>query len=277
MAKAKLTKKEIAEKLGVSVSSLYYKAKKPVEDLEVKAQIEAVLTENPTYGHKRLALALKLNKKRILRVMKKFNIKPYKRRSKNPKKPEDYKKPETKFKNLIENICPVKPNFIWVTDFTYIKYQGKFFYLATLMDLYTREIVGFNISRYHNQELVTGAIEDALSKHKRPEILHSDQGSEYDSKAYENICNQLGIKISMSRKSSPWENGFQESFYSHFKLELADQNRFEEYGQLLEEIYRILNYYNTKRIHTALKISPKQFKEKYFTNLNIINSQKILI
>lgn len=69
MAKTKLTKKEIAKQLGVSVSSLYYKPLKPTEDLEVKAQIEAVLTENPTYGHKRLAMALKLNKKRILRVM----------------------------------------------------------------------------------------------------------------------------------------------------------------------------------------------------------------
>lgn len=66
------------------------------------------------------------------------------------------------------------------------------------------------------------------------------------------------------RKSSPWENGYQESFYSHFKLELADVNRFEEYGELLEEIYRIMYYYNTKRIHTKLKMSPKEFKENFF-------------
>jgi len=264
MAKTKLTKKEIAKELGVSVSSLYYKPLKPTEDLEIKAQIEAVLTENPTYGHKRLAMALKLNKKRILRVMKKFNIKPYKRRAKNPKKPKDYKKPQTKFKNLIENICPIQPNVIWVTDFTYIKYQGKYFYLATIMDIFTREIVGINISRYHNQELVTGALEDALSKHNKPEILHSDQGSEYDSRSYENICKQIGIQISMSRKSSPWENGYQESFYSQFKVELSDVNRFEEYGEVLEEIYRIIYYYNTARIHTKLKMSPKEFKENFF-------------
>ena len=268
MAKTKLTKKELAKKLGVSESSLYYKPKRPAIDLEVKAQIEAVMAKNPTYGHKRIALALKLNKKRILRVMKKFNLKPYRRRSKKLRKPKDLNKPETKYKNLIKNICPIRPNIIWVTDFTYIKYQNKFFYLATILDVFTREIVGVNIARYHNQELVVGALEDALSRNLRPEILHSDQGSEYDSKAYENICRQIGTKISMSRKSSPWENAFQESFYSHFKVYLADVERFQEYGQLVEEVYKSINYYNTERIHTALNTNPKIFKENYYKKLN---------
>lgn len=132
-----------------------------------------------------------------------------------------------------------KPNNIWVSDFTYIRYQGKFFYLATIIDLFTREVVGINISRHNNQELVLGALEDALTRNPVPEILHSDQGSEYDSKAYISSCEKIGIKISMSRKSSPWENGHQESFFSHFKVELADVERFEEYGQLLEEIYKL--------------------------------------
>lgn len=266
--KSKLTKKELAQKLGVSVSSLYYKHKRPAIDLEVKAQIESVMAANPTYGHKRVALALKLNKKRILRVMKKFDLKPYRRRTKKLKKPEDLNKIETKHTNLIKYLCPIKPNVFWVTDFTYIKYQSKFFYLSTIMDMFTREIVGFNISRYHNSELVVGALEDALSRNPRPEILHSDQGSEYDSKAYESICKKIEIRISMSRKSSPWENAYQESFYSHFKVHLADPERFEKYGEVLEEIYQAINYYNTVRIHTKLKTSPKNFKLNFYKKLD---------
>lgn len=84
-----LSKVVLAEKLGVSRSLLYYQPKLPARDEEVKTQIEAVLTENPEYGHKRIAIALKLNKKRILRVMKKFGIKPRRRHVKTPKKPDD--------------------------------------------------------------------------------------------------------------------------------------------------------------------------------------------
>ena len=84
-----LTKKDLAEKLGVSRASLYYTPKRPIIDLELKNQIESVMVNHRSYGHRRIALELKLNKKRILRVMKKFNLKPYRRRSRKPNKPED--------------------------------------------------------------------------------------------------------------------------------------------------------------------------------------------
>lgn len=259
-----MTKKELAQSLGVSISSLYYKPKRESIDLEVKSQIEAVMAENPTYGHKRIAIALKLNKKRIRRVMKKYDIKPYRRRSQRPVKVDDIGKQESQHKNLIENICPVHPSVVWVTDFTYIKWQGKFIYLATVMDLFTREIVGSNISRFHNKELVLGAVEDAMGKRSPPQIIHSDQGSEYDSEAYENYSKRNNILISMSKKSSPWENGFQESFYSHFKLQLGDLERFDTFGEVIEEILNSIWYYNNKRIHTKLKMPPVEFRELYY-------------
>jgi len=259
-----LTKAEIARKLGVSRSSLYYRHKKPVEDLDVKAQIEAVLTSHPAYGHKRIAWELKLNRKRILRVMKKFGIKPYKRRSKKPFKKDDFGKPEAEYENLIKDIDPkkLKQNEIWVSDFTYIRYKGRFLYLATIMDLWDREIVGINISRFHNKELVLGAFEVALTKFGKPKILHSDQGTEYDSLEYLAFVEKLGIKVSMSAKASPWQNGYQESFYSNFKLELGDTNRFENVGELIEEIYKQIAYYNNQRMHTKLKMSPVQYRQK---------------
>jgi len=259
-----LSKTALAEKLGISRSSLYYQHKRPVIDAEVKTQIESVLTNHPAYGHKRIAMELKLNHKRILRVMKKFGIKPYKRRTKKPWKKDDLGKPEAKYTNLIKEINPrdLKQNEVWVSDFTYLKYKDRFLYLATIMDLWDREIVGINISRFHNKELVLGAFEDAINKFDKPKVLHSDQGSEYDSEEYLALVEKLGIKVSMSAKGSPWQNGYQESFYSNFKLELGQTNRFENVGELIEEVYKQISYYNNRRMHSKLKMSPVQFKQK---------------
>ena len=259
-----LSKTALAEKLGISRSSLYYRHKRPIIDAEVKTQIESVLTSHPAYGHKRIAIELKLNHKRILRVMKKFGIKPYKRRVRKPWKKDDLGKPETGYANLIKEINPkdLKQNEVWVSDFTYLKYKDRFLYLATIMDLWDREIVGVNISRFHNKELILGAFEDALDKTDKPEILHSDQGSEYDSEKYLGLVEKLGIKVSMSAKGSPWQNGYQESFYSNFKLELGQTNRFETVGELIEEVYKQISYYNNRRMHSKLKMSPVQFRQK---------------
>lgn len=266
----KVTKTELAAKMGISRSMLYYHHKRPVIDQEVKTQIESVLTDHPDYGHKRIALDLKLNKKRILRVMKKFNIKPYRKRFKKPVKKDDIGKPISQFKNEIEGFCPIAPNIVWVTDFTYIKYQGKFIYQAVIMDLYSREIIGINISRYHNRQLVMGALIEALNNTGYvPKYIHSDQGSEYDSAEFIIFVQNKNIIISMSRKGSPWENGHQESFFSTFKLLLADVSRFDTEGELIENIYQTIYYYNYKRIHGNLKTTPvsyrKNYQEKRFT------------
>lgn len=262
----KVNKTRLAKELGVSRSSLYYKPKREQIDLEVKAQIESVMVENPSYGHKRIAIALKLNKKRIRRVMKKYGLKPYRSRYKPPK-PDDQNKPETIYPNLIKTFCPIRMNIVWASDFTYIKYKGRFMYLATIIDIYTREIIGWNISRYHNKYLVLGALKDALQKTKtQPKYLHSDQGSEYDSDEYTNYAEENNIQISMSKKSSPWENGFQESYYSNFKIDLQDPDSFDTLGELVEAINHTIYYYNHKRIHSELKMSPVQFRKKVIEN-----------
>lgn len=263
MVKQVISKLELAQSLGLSISSLYYTPKRPEIDQEVRLQIESVMADHTAYGHKRIALALKLNKKRILRVMKKFNLKPYRRKSKRFVKKADLGKPATKYANLIENLKINRPSQVWVTDFTYIKFHGKFIYLATVMDLFTREVVGFNISRFHNRFLVMGAVLNALENYPPPQIIHSDQGSEYDSRDFTDLVENLNIKLSMSRKGSPWENGHQESFFGHLKAESGDLSRFETEGELLEELYRMIYYYNYKRIHTKLKMTPNQYQQNY--------------
>lgn len=267
MVRRSVNKSKLARELGVSRASLYYRSKRESIDEEVKKQIDSVMVEHLDYGHKRIAIHLKIGHNRIRRIMKKYGLKPYRRKAKKPVKKKDQQKPKTKYDNLIapllEGNLIVRCGQVWCTDFTYIKFQGKFIYVATMIDLFNREIVGVNISRYHNRFLVLGALEDGLKTHEPPEIIHSDQGSEYDSEDFTQFIMMIESKLSMSEKGSPWENGHQESFYGHFKEEAGDLSRFETLGELIEFIYSQVYYYNNKRIHSILKMSPVDFIKRH--------------
>jgi len=191
-------------------------------------EIKEVMEKNPSYGSPRISIALQANHKRVERVMKVNGIKAYRRRRKYFK-PEDMKQEPAKYKNLIKNLCVIRPRIAYATDFTYINFQGSMIYLATVIDIFTREIVG----------------------------------SEMKSEIYTIFAESQGVKISMSAKACPWQNGFQESYYNGFKLDLGEVDQFETRGELYEAIFRNINYYNNKRIHTALKMAPKPFFSKY--------------
>lgn len=261
----KITKTALAQKLGISRQSLYYRKKQPLMDEELKRQIEAVLAANPAYGHKRIALDLKLNRKRIRRVMKKFGLKPYRRYGKIPRKKEDEGKATVENEiNIYKRLCPLVPNVVWVSDFTYLRYRGGFLYVATIMEMYTREIIGLAVSRFHDKNLVLEAFMAAERiTGTQPVYLHSDQGSEYTSDAYKTYVKTLGVSLSFADKGSPWQNGFQESFYGKFKVDLGETDRYETLGELIEAIHQTIYYYNNKRKHTKLKMSPTEFKLLY--------------
>lgn len=268
-----VTKKALAKEAGVSISSLYYQPKQPAKDWFLKQQIETVLSEHHSYGHKRIALELGVNKKRVLRVMKLFGLKPYRRRPEKPKKPRDTGMANP-FPNLLQLIpFPRLPNIAWVSDFTHLKWHGKWVYLATIMDIYDRKIVGWSVLTSHTVELTIKALIDAVEKQGLSQILHSDQGSEYKSRVYTKFVASLGIRQSMSKKASPWENGYQESFYSGFKVDFGDSDRYKTLGELTAAIYLQIHYYNTKRIHGKLKMPPQAYLERQqLTNLIPIRS-----
>lgn len=228
----------------------------------IKDQILRILSSNPSYGHRRIAIALGMGKKRIRRVMRKFGIKPYKRKARWSKR-RDLRRPEAKYQNLIKGSWPIKPGTVLVGDFTHIIHQSKVVYLATYMDLLTREVVGWYISNKHTKEIVIEAFLDAIKTlGKLPRVVHTDQGAEYTSKEYTRFLEGLGIQISMSKKASPWENGYQESFYNNFKTDLGlEFDRFQTLGELIEAIHLTIGYYNKIRIHTKLKMSPEHFKK----------------
>ena len=166
------------------------------------------------------------------------------------------------YTNLIKGFVPTRSNQLWCSDLSYIKFQGRFWYLATIEDIFTRQIVGVNIGKYHNSELVLVTVKQAISNTTHfPEIFHSDQGTEFMAKVCTDHLEKAGSRISVSDKASPWQNGFQESFFGRFKDEAGDLNRFETIGQLIEAIYQQIHYYNFKRIHTALKMPPAVYAQ----------------
>src|SRR3989344_1192085 len=189
-----LTKIDLARQQGISISSLYYKPLKPNKDEFLKNQIEHVLPQHPSYGHRRIAIKLRVNKKKIHRVMRLFDIKPYRRRGRRFRKIKDY---SIIYPNLIQSMpFPEKANQIWVSDFTYIPFHSKYVYLATILDIFNRKIVGWSLLTTHSVQLTIIALIDAIEKHGRPDILHSDQGSEYKAKLYTlpwSECNISGL------------------------------------------------------------------------------------
>lgn len=261
MATKPTTKVALAKKLGVSRSSLYYKPKKPPEDEVLKTKIVAVMNEHPAYGHRRIAIELHVNRKAIVRIMKKNHLKPKLRRGIRPIKLDDLGRPETRVTNILKILCPLQPNIVWAGDFTYFWFIDCFWHLATVIDIRTREILGWHVANHHTTALIMEAFKDAQRRTgTTPKYFHSDQGSEYVSGAYESLLQNHGTEPSHSRKSSPWQNGYQESFYNNFKLELGDTRRFTHVGELIEAIHQQISYYNTRRIHSALKMPPVQFR-----------------
>ena len=147
----------------------------------------------------------------------------------------------------------------WVQDFTYLWFEKRWHYLAVVLDLKTRQVVGWRLGTRHTSELTLAALQEALRRFPAPAILHNDQGSEYLSFAHQLMCERYEIQLSASNKSSPWQNGYMERWFGNFKPELGSLNQYQDIAELHEAIALQIHYYNTKRIHSALGMSPAAY------------------
>ena len=257
----------MAKILGLNRSTLYLISARDKLDNTDKQKILSLLEDNPCYGHRRVAIQFGWSNNKARRIMRKFGIYPRYKRPRCLIKKNDLGRPEMKVPNLLK-FKPSKPNQAWSADFTYLRYGDSFLYLATVIDTFSKDIVGFEISNSHNQGLVTKALNMAVKRFGIPDILHSDQGSEYTASDYQKLLLSLNIQISLSKKASPWENGYQESFYGKFKLELGRLNRYDKVESAISAICRQIYYYNHCRIHTSIKDTPHRFRQNYYKNLS---------
>jgi putative transposase len=159
------------------------------------------------------------------------------------------------------------PNKVWVTDITYIRTRQGVMYLASVMDLFSRKIIGWELRDRMTKDLVEDALDKAY-KNNRPGrglIHHSDRGSQYASNDYRTKLEIYHMKASMSRKGNCYDNACIESFHSLLKRELVYQTKFATKAKAREEIYRYIEFwYNRKRLHSSLGyLSPDRFEAEY--------------
>ena len=169
--------------------------------------------------------------------------------------------------NLLDrHFQPEQPNAVWSSDITYIRTDEGWLYLAGVIDLYARQVVGWRMASHMETSLVTDALRMAWFR-RRPEpglIFHSDRGSQYCSHEFQSALTEYGMKSSMSRKGNCWDNAPTESLWGSLKVGRLHGMRFETRRQAMDEVIDWLTFYNHRRLHSTLGyVSPMQFENNW--------------
>lgn len=261
--------------LGVKRNSYYAwssrgKSLRAREDELLLTRIKNIFEDGDrTYGSPRIQKELEKQEiyhgqKRIARLMKENQIK-----AKTVKKFRICSKPienEEASPNLVNRVFKVdKPNKVWVTDITYIWARSGWLYLCVFLDLYSRKVVGWSVSRNMKAELVMDAYRKAMN-FARPDkglIIHSDRGSQYGSTVYRNALRENEFLQSMSRRGDCWDNACMESFFHSLKIELIYHITIDGIESLKWSLFNYIDvFYNRKRLHSFLNYSsPVDFEK----------------
>lgn len=246
-------------------SSYYYRSHK-ADESQLVADLEEVSGQYVTYGTRRIRsqlrrppYAYRINRKRVQRIMRqKGLLRPAKRRK---RRTTDSDHPYPRYPNLVKGLGITHPEQVWVCDITYIRLGQGFVYLAIVMDVFTRAIRGWRLSKLLDQELTLAALRMALTDHL-PEIHHSDQGVHYAAHAYVDLLKVHQIQISMAAVGKAEENGYAERFMRTIKEEEVDLSDYDDYADAYRQIGQFLeDVYNHKRIHSALGyLTPVEFE-----------------
>ena len=241
-------------------------------DEELTERIEAVWRENRrVYGRPRIYADLKeagerVGEKRVGRLMKRAGIWGASRRRRGPKttrRNEDARPAP----DLVERDFSAEgPDQLWVADITYIPTWAGFLYLAVVLDVWSRRVVGWSMATHLRTELVLDALNMATWQ-RRPErvIHHSDQGTQYTSIAFGLRCKEVGVRPSMGSVGDAYDNAMCESFFATLECELLDRQRFRTQAEAKMAVFDFIEgFYNPRRRHSALgQLSPVNFERSH--------------
>ena len=236
---------------------------------------DAHVESHRTYGSPRVHLELRdrgfrVGRNRVARLMQLDGIKARHRRRFVRTTVSDPGLPVAS-NTLARCFSPTRPNAVWAADITYIRTLQGWLYLAVVLDLYSRRVVGWATSARIDRELVLKALAMAVGRRgPTPGLLHhSDRGCQYQSWDYQRTMRELGIACSMSRKGNCWDNAVVESFFSTLKTELVYRTCFKTREQGRSELFDYIEtFYNAKRRHSALGyVSPAEFERQRATRL----------
>jgi putative transposase len=251
------------ELLSINRSNVYYKPvpEKP-ENLEMMNIMDRHLTKHPTEGVKSMVYLLMgmgfiVGPKRIRRLFKIMGrTTMYRRKNLTKLGSKEYIKPY-----LLKDLKITHANQVWCTDITYIPMRKGFMYMSAIIDVYSRKIVGWSISNTMSAQWCKNVLEEAIRRHGKPEIVNSDQGSQYTSALWTQYLEQEGIKISMDGKGRALDNVWIERFWKTIKYEYIYLNPVDDGFELARGVQNHIDYYHQKIHHTTKETPDNRYHE----------------
>ncbi len=239
------------------------------EDARLSAHIQQIFLEHrQVYGSPRIhavlqARGIRCSRKRVVRLMQQLGLSAQPKRSRKPSTKSD---PHARFapNHLARQFHAQHPNTKWVTDTKAIETAEGWLYLAVILDLFSRMMVGWAMAATEDEQLVELALRMALANRHPPEGLlhHSDRGSEFTSERYLALLGEAGIEVSMSRTGDCYDNAAMESFFATLTKECTGRVRFTTRQEARTAVFEYLEcFYNPVRLHSTLQyVSPVAFE-----------------
>lgn len=263
--------------LEVSRSGFYVWLKRPVSELEQRRALVSEAVESAYHGFKRRygapRLTIELNEQgigcslnHVAMLLKEKGL-----RARNGKGFKYRARIESKT-NVSENLLrrqfeASQPNQKWVSDITYIKVGRTWLYLAVVLDLFSRKVIGWALDTHMREELILEAFTMAVSRRDIQDnvLLHSDRGVQYRGHEYQTALKENGVQCSMSRKGNCWDNAVMESFFSRLKVELIYAENYKTVEDARAGIFEYIElFYNRTRRHSAIGyISPAEYEQQF--------------
>jgi putative transposase len=255
---------DVCRVLECARSSIYYQSQANNE-ADLRDAIEQLAGEWVTYGYRRITKMLQregwaVNHKRVRRVMGEMGL--LQKRKRSTPRTTDSNHSYARYPNRVQSLKITYPEQVWVADITYVRLGAGHVYLAVIMDVFTRAIRGWQLSRNLDaQSLTLTALNRALKTHC-PQIHHSDQGWQYACWEYVKLLNIHQVQISMAKVGEPRENGYAERLMRTLKEEEIDLSHYDNFADAYQRIGQFIeDVYMTRRIHSSLGyLTPQEFE-----------------
>jgi putative transposase len=234
--------------LGLARSGVYRAPPVHEDDAEAMRRIDALYTDHPFYGSRRIAFELKMNRKRVQRLMRRMGITALGPKPRTSKPAPGHKV----FPYLLRGISIERPNQVWAADITYVPLGAGFLYLVAIMDWASRAVLAWRLSNTMDASFCLEALEEALARFGKPEIFNTDQGSQFTSQAFTGALEQAGVRISMDGRGRFLDNIFIERLWRSLKHEDIYLKHYADGREARAGIASWIAFYNSRRPHQGL-------------------------